>query len=70
MQKEIIEQCAICAEKGGSLFAIFTGLLAFLNENAAAIGALCALFGLLIAISGFFVNWHYQKKRTDLLNSK
>lgn len=70
MQQETFEQLAITAEKGGSTFAVFTGVISFLNENAAAVGATCALFGLLIASAGFVVNFYYQKKRTDLLRTR
>jgi hypothetical protein len=67
MQQQTIENIANSAEKGGSVFAVFSGSLAFLNENAAAVGAFCALAGLLVAVAGLLVNWHYQKKRTDLM---
>jgi len=67
MQKHTIEHLADSAEKGGSVFAIFSGSLAFLNENAAAIGAICALGGLVVAIVGLLISWHYQKKRNELL---
>ena len=67
MQQQTIEHVAATAEKGGSVFAVFTGSIAFLNENAAAVGAICAIGGLIVAIAGFIVNWHYQKKRNELL---
>lgn len=39
-----------------------TGVLTWLNSNAQAIGALCAIGGLLVAIATFFVNWFYRHR--------
>lgn len=36
------------------------GLFTWLNHNAGAVGALCAIVGAAIAVATFFVNWWYK----------
>lgn len=38
------------------------GALTWLNENSQAVGALCAIGGLLIAAATFIVTWYYKSK--------
>jgi hypothetical protein len=38
------------------------GLITWFNQNAQAIGALCAIGGLLVAAATFALNWYYKHK--------
>ena len=38
------------------------GSLTWLTENATAVGALCAIGGLLLAVCTFLVNWYYRHR--------
>lgn len=50
-------------EKGGVAMATSGGLWAWLATNAQAIGALCAIIGVVLGFAGFFVNLYYQRKK-------
>jgi hypothetical protein len=51
---------------GGSGVAGLGGVLSFLNEHAAAIGAIVGLGGLVVAIAGFVLGWIYKHKHYKL----
>lgn len=54
------------AEKGGATMAVTGGFWAWLGTNYQAVGALCALIGVAIAIAGFAVNWWYLHRGRDM----
>lgn len=45
---------------GTSVVTTGLGMLTFLNENAQAIGAICAICGVLIAAITAGLNWYYR----------
>lgn len=57
-------QIAQTAERSGFALATGGGAWAWFAENAQAIGAVCALAGLLIAAAGFAVSWYYLHKKS------
>lgn len=59
MSGPMTQQLAITAERGGSALAAGGGMWLWLAEHQQAIGALCALGGLAIALAGFIVHWAY-----------
>ena len=60
----LTQQAAQVAQKGGSAVATGGGVWLWLAENQQAIAALGVLVGIVVAIAGFAVNWHYQHKRS------
>lgn len=62
VEQGAVEYAAQLAQKGGVLAAGGFGTWAWLAENAQAIGAACALGGLVIAAFGAAVNWYYKHK--------
>ena len=59
-----VPQIAQVTERIGITGATGGGLWAVLAENAQAIGAACALVGVLIGLIGLAVNTYYQHKRS------
>lgn len=69
MSTPLMQQVAVTAERGGGVLVASGGVWLWLAEHQQAIGALCALGGLVVALAGFFVHWAYlhrgskEKKR-------
>ena len=65
--EQTVAQKAIAGmQYGGSTVAAGGGFMAFLNENAQAIGALVGLGGLAVAVAGFGIGWIYKHKHYKL----
>lgn len=66
VQQTIAQKTIAGMQYGGSTVAAGGGLMAFLNENAQAIGAIVGLGGLCVAVAGFGVGWLYKHKHYKL----
>ena len=47
---------------GTGTVTVGSGLWAVLGNNAQAIGAACAMLGVVLTIIAVWVNWHYKEK--------
>lgn len=57
-----VMQNATDVSYAASAIAAITGTLTWLNDNAGAVGALCAIGGLIVAVATFGLNWYYKRK--------
>tara|TARA_R110000772_G_scaffold58539_1_gene132479 strand:- start:11080 stop:11307 length:228 start_codon:yes stop_codon:yes gene_type:complete len=63
MRQQAIEKVAKLGEQAGSAVAVTGGAVTWLNENHAAVAALCAMGGLIVAFVGLGVGWYYQHRK-------
>lgn len=47
-----------------SAAATIAGTVTWLNDNAQAVGAICAIGGLVVAIATFGITWYYKRKES------
>ena len=57
------QHIAQTVQNGGVALATGGGAWAWLAQNAQAVGATCAIIGVLLGFAGFFVNLYYQHKK-------
>lgn len=63
MRQQAVEKIAKLGEQAGSAVAVTGGAVTWLNENHAAVAALCAMGGLVVALIGLAVGWYYQHSK-------
>ena len=51
----------------GAALAGGSGVFGFFSANTDAIVGICAAIGMIVAIAGFLVNLHFNRKRYELL---
>tara|TARA_R110002094_G_scaffold54390_11_gene65641 strand:+ start:1921 stop:2148 length:228 start_codon:yes stop_codon:yes gene_type:complete len=63
MRQLAVEKVAKLGEQAGSAVAVTGGAVTWMNENHAAVAAMCAVGGLIIALVGLGVGWYYQHRK-------